>query len=593
MARERKKSLKIYIKTVVFSFNISFKASPVIMMFRLITLFVEAFIPTINMLSIKNIVDYLISTNSKKVFFWFGILAITQIGTTIIGKLNDYFSNIHSDKISLAITKDIINKINQLDISYFDNPKMYDEIINVTRDIGSIPSLIWNILSTIQLFIKFVTAAIVLFEFSWWAPLCICITCVPNFVFDKKYALKLYYWTRDSVNEVRKMNYSYEILTSKAFCKDIRINSLFNFLKEKYEKQWLNWYSEKKKILDKQFIASFITVFFTNIVMLFFLLIVIKRISAGEGLIGDVTYYIGMVGQLTTATFGIISTFSDIVQQNVKIGYYDNFKKWKSTLKSESDNLIIDTFESLEFINVSFKYPNTDHYVLKNISFKINKGEKVGIVGKNGCGKSTIVKLILYFYKPTEGCIKINGKDTSNIEITEYYKLLSIMLQDYINYSFTLKENIITTDINSYCDDASIIDACKKSNAYEFVEKWENGIESYLTKNFDINGKELSGGQWQKLAIARFFYKKAQVYIMDEPSASLDIESENIIFTNVFEQSLNSTLILISHSLSNLRLMDKIIVLDEGYISEIGSHDELVNKGGIYSHLYKIQKQKM
>lgn len=133
----------------------------------------------------------------------------------------------------------------------------------------------------------------------------------------------------------------------------------------------------------------------------------------------------------------------------------------------------------------------------------------------------------------------------------------------------------------------------KKSNAYEFVEKWENGIESYLTKNFDINGKELSGGQWQKLAIARFFYKKAQVYIMDEPSASLDIESENIIFTNVFEQSLNSTLILISHSLSNLRLMDKIIVLDEGYISEIGSHDELVNKGGIYSHLYKIQKKKM
>ena len=165
---------------------------------------------------------------------------------------------------------------------------------------------------------------------------------------------------------------------------------------------------------------------------------------------------------------------------------------------------MINTFESLEFVNVSFKYPNTNQYILKNLSFKICKGERVGIVGKNGCGKSTIVKLILYLYKPTAGCIKINGIDISKIKIEKYYKLLSVLLQDYINYSFILKENIITTDIDKDCEEEQVIEAYKKSNSYEFVEKWENGIESYLTKNFDINGKELSGSQWQKLAIARF-----------------------------------------------------------------------------------------
>lgn len=183
---------------------------------------------------------------------------------------------------------------------------------------------------------------------------------------------------------------------------------------------------------------------------------------------------------------------------------------------------MINTFESLEFVNVSFKYPNTNQYILKNLSFKICKGERVGIVGKNGCGKSTIVKLILYLYKPTAGCIKINGIDISKIKIEKYYKLLSVLLQDYINYSFILKENIITTDIDKDCEEEQVIEAYKKSNSYEFVEKWENGIESYLTKNFDINGKELSGSQWQKLAIASFCYKKIELFTIRVCKLSLD-----------------------------------------------------------------------
>lgn len=201
--------------------------------------------------------------------------------------------------------------------------------------------------------------------------------------------------------------------------------------------------------------------------------------------------------------------------------------------------------------------------------------------------------MILKLYNPTKGKILLNGKDIGEYKIEDYYKLLSIMPQDYINYSFTLRENTETADINIASSKEKIIKACKQSEAFDFIKKWKDGIDSYLTKSFDLNGKELSSGEWQKLSLTRFFYKKAQVYIMDEPSASLDIESEHKIFNNVFNKITNSTLILVSHRLTNLRMMDKIVVIDSGTISESGSHEELMKNGKLYSKLYNIQLQKL
>ena len=588
----KKNVIKIYIRTLIFSFRISFSASPAIMIFRMMVILANSFVPIINIFSIKNIINCLIESNLNVIYFWFLILAITQIFTAIIGKINSYLSTIHADKISYSISHDIIAKINELDISYFDNPELYDEMVNVRRDINSIPSLIWNVFSSVQVFIQLFTASIVLFKFIWWSPILIIISCLPNFISDKKYSLKMYNWTRESVNEVRKMNYSFDTLTSKYFSKDIRINCLQDYLKKKYSTQWMDWYAAKRKLVDKQFIASFITMFIPHLVTIFFTFIVINNIIKNSNDVGDFSYYIGIMGQVTTCTFRLIGAISNIIQQKTKIEYYDKFKNWIPLVKQQTNGLVFKEFQTLEFKNVSFKYPHSSEYVLNNISFIIRKNEKIGLVGKNGCGKSTIIKLILRLYEPSHGSILLNGLEISQYDTVSYYRILSTMPQDYINYSFSLRENIKTADINSTINDEKIILACKQSEAYDFIKTWENGIDSYLTKSFDINGKELSTGQWQKLSLSRFFFKRAQFYIMDEPSASLDIESEYKIFENVFSKITDSTLLLVSHRLTNLRMMDKIIVIDNGTIVESGNHEELLQNNSVYAKLYNIQKQK-
>lgn len=330
-----------------------------------------------------------------------------------------------------------------------------------------------------------------------------------------------------------------------------------------------------------------------NIITIFFAGYVIYNISKGDNTVGDFTYYLGIMGQITTTTFGIIAAISELIQQRIKVEYYYKFMDWKPLVYENPVPINIKEFKSLQFKNVSFKYPNTEEYVLKGISFTINKGDKIGIVGKNGCGKSTIVKLLLRLYDVKEGEILLNGINITEFDFQDYYNIFSTMLQDYINYSFSLKDNVILADINrAEHKDEDIIKACVQSDSYSFVKNWEDGIYSYLTKSFDEHGKELSGGQWQKLALSRFFYKKAQFYILDEPSASLDIESEHIIFQSVFDKLNKNTLLLISHRLSNLKMMDKIIVLDNGIIAETGSHEELINKNGIYRYLYSMQYEK-
>lgn len=584
------KTIKLYWDTICLSFLLSFRASVSIMIYRLIFLIVGAFVPIINAVSFKRITDGLIDLNYKELIFWLFILGVTQIFTAILSKINNFLAEIHNDKISLIITTDITCHVNSLDISYFDSPMLYNEIINTSSDITTIPSLIWSVLSSLQIFVQIVVSFAILSCFGIWIPFVIIVTCLPNFIIDRKNAIHRYSWGRDNVNEVRKIRYSYDTLVSKYFCKDIRTKNIFDYLKNKYVCQWKDWYIKKNKMLIKHFFSSFITMFFPHIATLVFAYFLIINISNNKNTVGDFTYYIGIMNQFIACVFSIIANISEIIQQKIKIENYNKFKEWQPNVKNcEEDAIIIKEILSIEFKNVSFAYPNTDKLVLKDISFVINAKEKIGIVGKNGCGKSTLIKLLLALYKPTCGEILVNGINIQKCNIKSYRRLLSEMQQDYVNYSFSLKENMMTADIDNIVDEERIIKACKMGDAYDFVDKWKNGFDTCLTKSFDENGVELSGGQWQKLALSRFFYRKAQFYIMDEPSASLDVESESNIFNNMLSYLSNAMILLISHKLSVIKMMDKIIVLDNGEIAESGSHEYLIKRGGIYTDLFNME----
>ena len=264
-------------------------------------------------------------------------------------------------------------------------------------------------------------------------------------------------------------------------------------------------------------------------------------------------------------------------------------------IKSEQNSGIrkLESFETLTFDQVFFKYPYTEKYVLSGASFTLNKGDKLSIVGINGSGKSTIIKLMIGLYEIESGQILINGYPMSDYDIKDVRKLFSVLFQSFVQYPLTLRENIALSDIERMDNSEEIESVLKQSGVYEDLKpKLENGLDSCMTRNFDDKGTELSKGQWQKIALSRAYFKNASIVIFDEPSAALDAEAEDRIFKNFESISDGKTGIMISHRISSARISNKIIVLDGGKITEQGTHDELVSLGGLYAKLYNLQREK-
>jgi ATP-binding cassette subfamily B protein len=252
----------------------------------------------------------------------------------------------------------------------------------------------------------------------------------------------------------------------------------------------------------------------------------------------------------------------------------------------------LEEFKSLMFDNVYFKYPFAEKHVLCGASFTLSKGEKLSIIGMNGSGKSTIIKLMLGFYPIESGSILVNGYPMSDYAVKDIRNMFSVLFQNFVQYPFTLRDNIALSDLRRQEHDGEMIDVLKRSDIYKDYDKFENGLDSYVTRQFDDNGVELSKGQWQKVSLSRAYFKNASIIVFDEPSSALDAEAEDRIFKDFEKISENKTGVIISHRISSAKLSNKIIVLDNGRVAESGNHEELLDFNGLYTKLYNLQMQK-
>jgi len=241
-------------------------------------------------------------------------------------------------------------------------------------------------------------------------------------------------------------------------------------------------------------------------------------------------------------------------------------------------------------INPAFKYPESNRFILKNFNLAISNGEKASLVGENGAGKSTLIKLILRFYDVTEGEILINGVNIKEINLNDWHKKIGALFQDFIKYQFTLKENVIYGNLAKRNDISAIKETIQKAGVDSYLKDLPNGIDQIVGKTFE-DGVDLSGGQWQKLALARVFFRDASILILDEPTSAIDAKAEYEIFQNVQKLQKDKTVVIISHRFSTVRHADRILVLEEGKILEEGNHDELMKKKGLYAELFEIQAQ--
>jgi ABC-type multidrug transport system fused ATPase/permease subunit len=454
-----------------------------------------------------------------------------------------------------------------------------------------ISNLVFVVFDFIKTFAQLVIAFVNVAVWKWFAPLIVLVTSVPSLLIKNKQLKCEYDFQRNNMKYDRQMFYVTNISIDRNNAQDVKMFGLFPELKNKFYNIWNEMFVQKRKLVRKYTIFAMILDCVPQLVMIAFMLILGISVIEGNMNIQQYSYINGLISQLGTFVFSVIVAYSLVFDSKIRIKNYIKFMDMTEENDNKSGIDFKDTEFELEFKNVFFKYNDHSDYVLKGVNFKIRSDETYALVGVNGCGKTSIIKLILRFYDPTEGQILLNGRNVKEYSIDSVRRLFSPMFQNYNNYAFTVREDVYLSDIENKNDNERIIYSSVQSGADEFVRKFDNGYGAYLTRQYE-DGIELSGGQWQKIAIARTIFRESLMYILDEPSSAIDAQSEDELFANFDKLFEHSGGILVSHRLSNVRKCDRIIVIDNGTVAEEGTHEQLMKNRKKYAHMFELQANK-
>ena len=423
------------------------------------------------------------------------------------------------------------------------------------------------------------------------AALCIFIVSIPSAVVNFVYRRKHFSYMRSRSKERRQMNYYSDVLVNKDMAKEVRMFNLGDTFIGKYKTVFDTYYRGLRKLVVRESVWAVSVTILSSVVNCFFYLLIAYRVFNGQYMIGDYSFYTGALVSIANHVSTLITTSATIYEGTLFIDNLISFMKSKPCIKATvfPPTPIKRGAHTIEFENVSFSYPGTEKKVLRNVSFKVKEGETVVLVGVNGAGKTTLIKLLTRLYDPTEGRIKIDDIDIKEYTPQKLYEIFGIIFQDFGKYACSVSENIMFGEISKPRDDRKIMDAAVAADADEFIEKLPQGYETALMRYFEKSGIELSGGQWQKLCVARAFYSESDILILDEPTASLDAIAEQEIFYQFDKLRHDKTTIFVSHRLSSATSADKIIVLEHGEILEEGNHKDLMALGGRYYELFTTQ----
>lgn len=392
------------------------------------------------------------------------------------------------------------------------------------------------------------------------------------------------------------MDYFSQIMTNKDIVKEVRLFNLSDTFIGKFKAVFKKYYKGFKSLIIREnvwHIVIAIATAFVNAAL--FLYVGVKGIYDPDFKIGDYSYYVSALNTIISCVGAVVSASATVYQGTLFINNVIEFNKLEPKIVPiVSPPLKIQRHiaHTIEFKDVSFAYPGTDKLVLKNISFTLEKGTTTVLVGLNGAGKTTVIKLLTRLYDPTGGVILLDGEDIRKYDLTELYQMYGTIFQDFGKYAVSVEENIYYGDIEKGYNEDDIISAAKHTGASEYIDRLPDQYKTPLIRFFDENATDLSIGQWQKLSVARAFYSDSDILILDEPTASLDAMAEQQIFKQFEELTQNKTSIFVSHRLSSATTADKIIVLEYGQIIEEGNHKELMQAQGKYYELFTTQAKR-
>lgn len=523
---------------------------------------------------------------------------VYKIFNQVINRFNTAVTRIAGEKVVRHVKLQIMNKAKEVDISAFDLPDFYEKLENANREAGVRPiTVLSSTFDAISKAISLISYVIILMTAPnmWWAALIMIVVSVPTAAVSFSYRKKNYTYMRRRSKDRRQMNYYSDIMVNKDMVKEIRMFGLGDKFTDSFDKVFDGYYAGIRSLIFRENAWQIsITVLSSAVNCVFFAMIAFKVFS-GEIQIGDYSLYTGALTSIASTVSSLIAVSASVYEGTLFIDNLIAFMNVKPQVVPNTatpERVKRGQAHTFEFVNVSFKYPESDKYVLRNINLTVRPGETAVLVGLNGAGKTTFIKLLTRLYDPTEGQILLDGKDLKSYDVRELYGMFGIIFQDFGKYAFSVQENIEFGDVNGEHAPTDVKAAAAAADATDFIERLPDGYATPLMRYFEPNGTELSIGQWQKLAIARAFYSKSDVLILDEPTASLDPIAEQEIFRQFDELRRDKTTIFVSHRLSSATIASKIIVLEYGRLIEEGTHRELMDRHGRYYELFTAQAQR-
>jgi ATP-binding cassette subfamily B protein len=514
-----------------------------------------------------------------------GEAAISQVRT-----LTELILKAHYDH---EISSRIIRKSLSLDLSHFENAEFHDRLQNVRREADFRTTRIINgSFDLLQSIIKLASYAVLLVRFSPWIALILFFTTIPSFLAQSRYSQLSFRLLNWRAPEARKQYYYETLLTNAESVKEIKIFGLGELLFQRYKAFFSKFLREDKGVARRQaFVAFAWGLLSTSSYYLSYAWIVLQAIARAITL-GDMTLYVSIV-RLSQHTFEeLFNSVRSLYEQGLFINNLFLLLALETRMikvampKSVPRKLQ----QGIQFKHVSFQYPGLNTYALRDVNLTIHPGEKIALVGANGAGKTTLVKLLMRLYDPTDGQVLLDGVDLREFDFMELRQRFGIIFQDFVRYHLPVSENIGFGQIEALADRSRIVGASERSGAHTMIQKLPQGYDTQLGGRFE-KGRELSGGEWQKVALARAFVRDSEVLVFDEPSSALDAENEAAILTKFDDLTQGKIAVLISHRFNTVRMADRIAVIEGGTISELGTHAELLALGGTYEHLFMLQAE--
>ena len=515
-----------------------------------------------------------------------GIALVLDIMSRASALLESLLGDLFSNEMSVRLMEHAAT----LDLEHFEDPEFYDHLERARRQTVGRLRLISLLLQMGQSTLTLLSLMTALLAFNAWLLLLLVVAVLPSFLGETHFAGLSYSLLHKWTPERRELDYLRYIASSDATAKEIKLFDLSDHFIDRYARLADDYYRANRDLAVRRAGVGALLVAISTVVYYGAYGFMIWETVTGVITIGSLTFLAGSFQRSRDLIERILLGSADVFERALFISDLFTFLEMEPRVTSgpEAAPVPDPIEEGFVFDDVGFRYPDADRWALRHVSFTLRPGERLALVGENGAGKTTLVKLLARLYDPTEGTITLDGRDLREYRIEDVRHAIGVIFQDFVRYDMRVRENIAVGKITALDDEARVRQAARKSLAEDVVAQLERGYDHMLGRRFE-GGADLSGGEWQKIALGRAYMRDAQVLILDEPTAALDARAEFQVFQRFSELTTGRMAVLISHRFSTVRMADRILVLGDGTVLEEGSHEELLEHGGTYAELFTLQ----